>query len=312
MESFEFESGAVLENVSVEFITRGVPRYDDEGNITNAVVYCPTLKGAYSFLDLNNESIKKYDIIRNYFYIKVVSLGTPGSCSPSSTELRYDFPSYTFKDRINFIKQFLHEKFNMDKVLGVVGEGFGGFEAYTWACEYPDDMEFIVVLNSSFKTHGYCYVMEKCIEAILESSEDIYSKVYSTSLSMMSIAIFRLMFVTYFPDKVIENLTIDEIDVLMDNYVDESLFMDIHDIYHRNACNLNFDVKDKLSNIKAKSFILGNRDLLLFNPEKDAIPLENLIENATVVLFDSKNEDYYRDGDYTEVIDEVVSFLEQF
>ena len=54
------------------------------------------------------------------------------------------------------------------------------------------------------------------------------------------------------------------------------------------------------------------RDGELFNPEKDVIPLENLIENATVVLFDSKNEDYYRDGDYTEVIDKVVSFLEQF
>ena len=32
MESFEFESGKVLENVVVEYGLNGVPRYDDDGN----------------------------------------------------------------------------------------------------------------------------------------------------------------------------------------------------------------------------------------------------------------------------------------
>ena len=50
MESFEFESGIVLENVNVEYGTSGVPRYDEEGNIINAVVYFPTLKGGNSIL----------------------------------------------------------------------------------------------------------------------------------------------------------------------------------------------------------------------------------------------------------------------
>jgi len=39
MDSFEFTGGEILENVMVEFMTFGTPKYD--GNvITNAIVYC--------------------------------------------------------------------------------------------------------------------------------------------------------------------------------------------------------------------------------------------------------------------------------
>ena len=44
MESFEFESGRILNNVDVEYWVNGTPKYDNEGNIINAVVYCPSLK----------------------------------------------------------------------------------------------------------------------------------------------------------------------------------------------------------------------------------------------------------------------------
>jgi homoserine O-acetyltransferase len=309
MDSFEFESGAVLEDVAVEYVTRGVPKYDDEGNITNAIVYCPTLKGGYSIFDQHKVSSEDYEIINDYFFIKIMSLGAPDSCSPSSTGLRYDFPSYTFKDRVNFKKQFLKEKFQIDTVFGIIGEGLGGFEVYTWACEYPDDMEFFMVINSSFKTYGYRHVFLRCIESILETSDDIYSEVYSPSFSKMSVAIFKLMFAGYFPKMVLENLSADEIDALMDDYVDEALFMDIHDFHARTNCILNYNLEDKLSNIKAKALIFGIRGFLLFNPESDAVPLADVIKDSTVKVFDSKRNDYYDEDDYSELLNELVSFL---
>lgn len=311
MESFEFESGAVLENVAVEYVTIGTPKYDDEGNIENVVIYCPTLKGAYSIFNQTEEPTKS-DIFRDFFFIKIVSLGAPNSCSPSTTGLRYNFPSYTFKDRVNFKKQFLSEKFKLKNVLGVIGEGLGGAEAYTWASEYPDDMEFLVILNSSFKTYGYRHAFVRTIESILESSDDICSEAYSTSLSKMSVAIFRLLFTAYFPKKVLEKLTADEIDVIMEDYVDEALFMDIHDFNARNNCILNYNVEDKLSNIKAKSLILGIRGFLLLNPKYDAVPVENMIEDCTFRIFDSKMENYYEREDYSELLGEYVSFIKQF
>lgn len=45
MSSFEFESGRILEDGNVEYSTMGFPKHDEDGNITNAIVFCPTLKG---------------------------------------------------------------------------------------------------------------------------------------------------------------------------------------------------------------------------------------------------------------------------
>ena len=59
MDSFEFESGRVLENVNVEYSVSGIPKYDDDGNMVNVVIYCPTLKGDYSILP------KYHDFISN-------------------------------------------------------------------------------------------------------------------------------------------------------------------------------------------------------------------------------------------------------
>ncbi len=313
MDSFEFESGRTLENVKVEYSTSGIPKYDEDGNIVNAIIYCPNLYGVRSILAHYHNLIKNNDFDKDeYYFIRIVSLGIADSCSPSVTGLKSNFPEYDFKDRINFKKQFLAEKFNLKNVLGLIGEGLGGFEIFTWACEYPEDMEFMIVLNSSHKTHGYRYISAKCIESIIESCDDYYSDEYSSSFSLLSMAIFRLLFLGYFPNKVVNNLSNDELDALMEDYVEEGLFIDIHDFKFRNDCILRYDVGDKLSNIKAKSLILGSEDILFLNPASDFDPLDNLIEDSKVVVFDSTVENYYDDEDYSKLGCELVTFLKQF
>lgn len=313
MDSFEFESGKILENVNVEYSTSGIPKYDENGNIINAIVYCPNIYGGRSILAQYHDLIKNNDFDKDeYYFIRIVSLGIPDSCSPSTTGLRHNFPQYTFKDRVNFKKQFLAEKFNIKNNFGLLGEGLGGFEVFTWASEYPDDMEFLIILNSSFKTYAYRYIFVKCAESIIESCDDFYSEGYTPSFSMLSVALFRLLFAGYFPNTILENLSNDEIDVLMGDYVDDGLFIDIHDFKFRNECLLTYNVEDKLSNIKAESLILGFKGYLFLNPEKDCLPLENLIENSKVVVYSSKSENYYDEEDYSDMGLDIISFLKQF
>ncbi len=310
MDSFEFESGRVLENVKVEYVLSGIPKYDDEGNIINAVIYCPTLKGEYSILPKYHDFIKKDALDKDeFFFIDIISLGAPDSCSPSSTGLKYNFPQYTFKDRVNFKKQFLAEKFNLRNVYGLVGEGLGGFEVLTWASEYPDDMKFIILLNTTFKTSGYRYVILKCAESIIDSTDDFYSDMYSTSLSQAVVAITRLLFLSYLSKNTFEKLNNDEIDVLIEDYVDEGLFMDIYDFKSRNDCILQYDVEDKLHNIKAKSLILGIDGFLHFNI-KEFEQLADSIENSKMAIF-KYNEDYYESPDYNDIGEEITSFLKE-
>ena len=77
MKSFEFESGRVLNDVNVEYSVTGVPKYDEDGNIVNAVIYFPTIVGGHSILSNFHDII--YDAHKDeYFFIKLLLLELRG------------------------------------------------------------------------------------------------------------------------------------------------------------------------------------------------------------------------------------------
>lgn len=292
MEQFKFESGKVLEDVDVEFSAKGVPKYDNDGNIINTIIYCHPFNGNYASLgDIYKLTAqgKPFDF-DEYYFISITKLGFPDSCSPSTTNLKHKFPPYTIKDRVNFNRQFLKERFNLDNVFGVIGKGLGGYEVYTWACEYPDEMDFIMAVGTCFKTNGYRYVISKCMESIIESSDDFYSEVYSDSLSRMMVSVNRLLYSNHFSKKLFYSMTNDEIDVLMDDFVDEGLFIDIYDFKLNNDAILDYDIESKLKNIKAKALIVSSDADMYYTPEFDVLPLKDMIENSTVILFNANEE----------------------
>ena len=162
LDRFEFESGSVLENVVVEYLAKGTPEYDEEGNITNAIIYCHRFNQTYhSINDLYRLTAKGKPLdFEKYYFISITSLGFPNSCSPSTTGLKHNFPKYTILDRVNFKRQFLKERFGIERVHGVIGRGLGGYEVYSWACEYPEEMDFIMVSRSSFKTNQMIFTQK--------------------------------------------------------------------------------------------------------------------------------------------------------
>lgn len=312
LESFEFESGRVLEDVEVEYSAKGTPKYDEDGNIVNAIIYFHKFNGNYSSIDglYSLTSPGKIFDFSQYYFISITSLGYPGTCSPSSTNLKHNFPKYTMKDRVNFKRQFLRERFNIEKVHGLIGKGVGGCEIYTWACEYPDEMDFIMIAGSSYKTNGYRYVISKCMESILESSDDFYSDLYSDSLSRMMVSINKLLYSNYFSKKMFQKMSNDEIDVLMDEFVDEGLFVDVYDFKFRNDCVMEYNVEDKLGNITADALIISSNNDMYYTPEFDLLPLKDLMKNVTVVLFEDENS--YLDYDDCSIVEsELNSFMEK-
>ena len=143
MDSFQFENGDVLEDVQVEYMTFGTPIYDEDNNIKNAVIYCHGSLGRYSSMKKIAPLVGKGDAFdeSKYFFICLTALGSPNSCSPSTTGLKNKFPKYTILDVVNFQKQFLAEKFNITHLLGVIGVSMGGFVGLPLAIEYPDFAE---------------------------------------------------------------------------------------------------------------------------------------------------------------------------
>ena len=300
IKEFKFDYGRVLNNMQIQYYTRGTPKYDEEGNIINAFIFCHRFNGDCSSFDELNHLIGTDRVLSDYdfFYISITSLGFPESCSPSTSNLKYDFPQYSVKDCVNFKRKFLYEKFNITKVLGILGVGFGGYEAYTWACEYPDEMEFLIIGHSSFKTNGYRYIISKIIDAMILSSNDYYNDdIYSQNLSEIMVPINRLIYSQLFSKKIFQNLTLKEINGFMDEFVDEGLFKDIYDLKFRNDAILNYNIEDKLTNIKAKTLIVSDSEDVYYSLEFDTYPLKDKIENLTFFIFDGK--DFTFSDDYS-------------
>jgi len=314
LKQFNFENNVVLEDVEVEYIVKGTPEIDEDGNITNSIIICHKFDGnSYAideFYPLTQEG-GPLDL-NKYFIISITSLGTPESCSPSTTGLRHDFPEYNFIDKVNFKKQFLKEKFNIEKVLGIIGTGMGGYEVFTWACEYPDDMDFIIIINSSYKTNGYRYVVSKGINSVINSSDDFSQGVYNESLSRLMVSINQLMYSNYFSRKLFQQMSNDEIDYLMDEFNDENLNRDIYDFKYQNDAIINYNIEGQLSNIKAKTLIVYPTDDLYFSKEYDCLPLKDLIGDCKVVFFDLADNCYDGTIDYEKLVGVLHPFLNDY
>lgn len=313
LEEFKFDYGRVLNNLEVQYATRGTPEYDEEGNIINAFIFCHRFNGDYSSFDELNNLVGPDSILSdyNFFYISITSLGFPKSCSPSTTDLKYDFPQYSIRDCVNFKRKFLAEKFNISKVLGILGVGFGGYEAYTWASEYSDEIEFLIIGNSSFKTNGYRYIISKVIDSIISSTDSYYTDDdYSDDLIRLMVPINKLIYSQVFSKKIFQNLTLSENEGLMDDFVDEGMFKDVYDLKFRNDAILDYNIEDKISNIKAKTLVVSDSENAYYSLEFDTYPLKDKIENMSIFIFDGR--DFTFSDDYTPFFDVFVEFLKEF
>ena len=69
-------------------MTFGTPFFGENGDITNAILYCHGSLGNYSSIKKIAPLVGKDDAFdeNKYFFISLTSLGSPGSCSPSTTD----------------------------------------------------------------------------------------------------------------------------------------------------------------------------------------------------------------------------------
>ena len=289
MNSFKFQNGKSLDAVNVEYMTFGTPEYDTEGVIKNAIIYCHGSLGNYSsmkkIIPLSGEN-QAFDE-NKYFFISISALGSPGSCSPSSTDLKSKFPKYTILDVVNFQKQFLKEKFNLDNVLGMIGVSMGGFVALTSAIEYPDFAKFIIPGVSSYKVAGHDYILSKFVNEIIESDPD-YAKgeiTYSLNrtLRLASLAEFNFGL----SKKALREMPKMELEAEFENFGNESLEMDIYDVKYCNEACMNFDVEEELNKIKSKVLIIACKQDPHFPPELDGIPMSEMIDDSRLIVMDS-------------------------
>lgn len=290
MDSFEFQNGEVLENVKVEYMTYGTAKYDENGRINNAILYCSGSLGNYAginkILPLSFENCP-FDS-KKYFFISLTALGSSGSCSPSQTGLKNKFPKYTMLDVVNFQKQFLAEKFDIEHVLGLIGNSMGGFVGLTQAIEYPDFQDFIISGVSSYKVAGHDFILSSFVDEIIESDPD-YAKGELTYSLIRTLRIACLAEFNFGLSKeALRSKTNDELKAEFEEFGNEMIETDIYDLKYCNRASMEYDVESDLDRITSKVLIISCRQDPHFPPELDGIPMSEMIEDSQLLIMDSE------------------------
>ena len=313
MDSFKFSNGNVLNDVTVEYMTFGTPKYDGDV-ITNAIIYCHGSLGNFS-------GVKKiFPLLyengpfdeNKYFFISMSALGSPGSCAPSSTSLKNKFPPYSIEDVVNFQKQFLAEKFNINHVLGIIGNSMGGFVALTSAILYPDFADFIMPGVSSYKVAGHDYILSKFVNEIITSDEnygnDIDNNSLKRTLKLASLAEFNFGL----SKESLREMSKEELSINFEEFGEESLeYLDVYDVKYCNEACMNYDIEKDLDKISSKVFIIACYQDPHFPPELDAIPMSKMIKNSELVIMDSQLG-HLCFNELENITDELASFMKEF
>lgn len=313
MDSFKFSNGKILNDVAVEYMTFGTPKYDGDV-ITNAIIYCHGSLGNFSgvkkIFPLLYENAPFDE--NKYFFISMSALGSPGSCAPSSTNLKNKFPPYSIEDVVNFQKQFLAEKFNINHVLGIIGNSMGGFVALTSAILYPDFADFIMPGVSSYKVAGHDYILSKFVNEIITSDEnygnDIDNNSLKRTLKLASLAEFNFGL----SKESLREMSKEELSLNFEEFGEESLeYLDVYDVKYCNEACMNYDIEKDLDKITSKVFIIACYQDPHFPPELDAIPMSKMIKNSELVIMDSQLG-HLCFNELENITDELASFMKEF
>ena len=290
MDSFTFKNGKTLSDVVVEYMTFGTPKYDDEGLISNAVVYSSGSLGNFTgikkILPLT-ESGDAFDA-NKYFFICMTALGSPNSTSPSTTNLKNKFPKYTIEDMVNFQKQFLKEKFGITHILGLIGNSMGGFVGLTQAILYPTFQEFLIVGVSSYKVAGHDFILSKFVDEIITSDPD-YAKGELTYSLIRTLRIASLAEFNFGLSKeALREMSNEELEIEFENFGNEMIESDIYDLKYCNEASMNYNVENDLDKIKSKVLIIASKSDPHFPPELDGVPMSEMLEDSKLIIMDSK------------------------
>ncbi len=294
LKEFKFKNGETLNDAKVEYISFGTPLYDEDGIIKNALVYFHGSSGSCYSVRRISEYIGSGDLFDSdkFFFISLSALGCPNSSSPSTTGLKNKFPEYDVDDMVNFQKQFLEERFGIKHVKGLIGNSMGGFEVLTWGCLYPDSVDFIISLVSSFKVGGHNYALSKIMNNILESDPDYNGGDYELPISdslkrSLKLSSDAMYCYGLSREEYRNNMTNQEIEDAMAEFAEESLEEDVNDLIYMNSSSMDYDLTDRLKDISAKVLIIAINQDQYFPPNLDAIPMSKMIKNSKLVIFDS-------------------------
>ncbi|UCF95192.1 MAG: alpha/beta fold hydrolase [Desulfobacterales bacterium] len=291
VKDFKLKSGAVLEELRVEYATLGQPQKDSAGNIVNGVVFCHGYSGNYAQIKLLKDVVGPglpFDTAK-YYIICPTALGSPGSSSPSVTGLGPDFPPFTVADMVTSQYLLVTEGLQIKHLQGVAGASMGGMQTLQWITQYPDFMDWAIPIATSHEFRGRNVGIFGLMTAAIKSDpaymEGRYKEQPKKGMELAFMGVYLWHFTpSYYKVKYKTN------EELLQGLKDVGLgsaTMDANDIVWRNEAMMSYDLKDALAKVKARTLIIGVNTDELFPPEVEFEVTAKLIPGAELFAYDS-------------------------
>ncbi|WP_099825579.1 alpha/beta fold hydrolase [Oceaniglobus indicus] len=260
IKDFEFESGEVLPEMKVAYMTIGDPSgapvlithgTTSSGSSMLGEKFAGSLYGPGQPLDAEK-----------YFLILVDAIGSGKSSKPSDG-MRAEFPEQTLMDMVNAQKMLLEDGLGIDHLHLKIGFSMGGMLSWTWATEYPDFMDGVVPIASlPGPMAGRNWMMRRMVIDAVRDDPAWMGGNYEEQPPML-----RYMSAWFGMATSGGNLRLQELGAtneMASAYVDErkaeQKVGDANDTMYMWNASRNFDPTPKLGDIKAKVLLILSQD----------------------------------------------------
>lgn len=181
---FRFQTGEVLPELRLHYVTLGNPKRDTNGRISNAVLLLHGSGGNRNAI-LSNFASQLFGEgqaldTKKYYLIVPDAIGHGGSTKPSDG-LRTRFPRYGYTDMVEAQRRLVTEGLGVEHLRLVTGISMGGMHTWLWGTKNPEMMDALMPITShptqiSGLNFLWRHVMTQAIRNDPEWNNGLYEK----------------------------------------------------------------------------------------------------------------------------------------
>lgn len=296
---FKFQSGEVLPELKMHFVTLGRPAKDKDGMVTNAVLVLHGTGGSYrqflrpSFAGTLFGKGQLLDAER-YFIVIPDNIGHGGSSKPSDG-LRAKFPHYNYHDMVTAQYRLLTEKLGVNHMRLIMGTSMGGMHSWLWGEMYPDFMGALMPLASlPIEISGRNRFFRRMMIDPIRNDPDWQNGEYKTQpVRGLTTALYTLIMMGSAPLQMQKQMPNKATaDAAFDQTMKQRLeSTDANDLLYQVDASRDYNPAPKLEAIKARLLAVNSADDAVNPPELGIIEKEiKRVRNGRFVMLPITDE----------------------
>jgi homoserine O-acetyltransferase len=264
---FRFQTGEMLAELKLHYITLGQPRRGADGRIANAVLMlhgttgtgknmlAPTIAGELFGPGQLLDSARYYIILPD-------GIGRGGSSKPSDG-MHAQFPRYGYQDVVEAQYRLVTEGLKVDHLRLVLGTSMGGMQTWMWGEKYPEMMDGLMPIASlPTQISGRNLIWRRVITESIRNDPDWNHGDYVRQPRHFLSAVPVFQFMVLSPARLQQIApTRRQADALYDSMVETARnTLDATDYLYWFESSWDYDPEPDLGKIKAKLFAVNFAD----------------------------------------------------